>query len=278
MPFYFLDLPQTARLFDVLNNHNVEARFVGGCVRDALIGEQTDDFDIAVKCSNVQRLAEVLMSSGIKVIPTGVSYGSITAIVDQIKFELTILRRDIKCLGRSCKIEPVDTFEEDAVRRDFTINAMYVSQSGELFDYFEGVADLNDHQVVFIGNPERRINEDYLRILRYYRFAAKLQDFSDRYGNVIRRCAQNIPQLSIDRIQKELFLILQQKDNLRIFEMIKNNGVFQNLDIADYSHLSSSESLEEKSIALFGYETLMNTFHLPKAFKRKIQEFKDSRA
>lgn len=278
MPFYFLDLPQTARLFDVLNNHNVEARFVGGCVRDALIGERTDDFDIAVKCSNVQRLAEVLMSSGIKVIPTGVSYGSITAIVDQIKFELTILRRDIKCLGRSCKIEPVDTFEEDAVRRDFTINAMCVSQSGELFDYFEGVADLNARRVVFIGDPEQRIKEDYLRILRYYRFAAKLQDFSDRYGNVIRRCAQNIPQLSIDRIQKELFLILQQKDNLRIFEMIKNNGVFQNLDIADYSHLSSSALLEEKSIALFGYETLMNTFHLPKAFKRKIQEFKDSRA
>lgn len=277
MPFYFLELPQTARLFDVLNDHDIEARFVGGCVRDALLKKLTDDLDIAVKCDTL-KLAEVLRSANIDVKLTGLKYGSITAIVDQIKFELTILRRDIKCLGRSCKIEPVDTFEEDAVRRDFTINAMYVSQSGDLFDYFEGVADLNAHRVVFIGDPEQRIKEDYLRILRYYRFAAKLQDFSDRYGNVISRYAQNIPLLSIDRIQKELFLILQQENNLRIFEMIKNNGIFQNLDIAVYSHLSSSASLEEKSIVLFGYETLMNTFHLPRTFKRKIKEFKDSRA
>lgn len=277
MPFYFLDLPQTARLFDVLNDHNIEARFVGGCVRDALLKKLTDDLDIAVKCDTL-KLAEVLRSANIDVKLTGLKYGSITVTIDDVKFELTSLRRDIKCLGRSCKIEPVDTFEEDAVRRDFTINAMYVSQSGDLFDYFEGVADLNAHRVVFIGDPEQRIKEDYLRILRYYRFAAKLQDFSDRYGNVISRYAQNIPLLSIDRIQKELFLILQQENNLRIFEMIKNNGIFQNLDIAVYSHLSSSASLEEKSIVLFGYETLMNTFHLPRTFKRKIKEFKDSRA
>ena len=274
MQFYFLEFPQTKRLFKIFNTYDIEARFVGGCVRDALAGKKTDDFDIAVNF-DIQKLSEILENEDIKVIPTGIKYGSITAIVNHMKFEITTLRRDENCNGRLCDIEAVSSFEEDAKRRDFTMNALYVSQRGELFDYYNGIEDLQNVNVIFIGDPQKRIEEDYLRILRYYRFAARFHDFSDRYKEIIRREASNVSKLSIERVQKELLLILQEKDSLRIFKMIKDNGIFEKLDLEAYAKLAGSHSLEKKALALFGYETLTKTFHLTRAFKRKLKEFRN---
>lgn len=268
--FYFLDLPQTKKLFKILENYDIDARFVGGCVRDALLWRRTDDLDIAVNY-DIESLSKIFIDEQIRMVPLGIKYGSITVILDQTKFELTTLRRDVNCSGRACDIEPTTSFEEDAKRRDFTINALYVSKNGELFDYFEGVEDLKKGNVIFIGNPADRIKEDYLRILRYYRFAAKLKDYSDRYRETIRHEAENILSLSIERIQKELLLILKEKENLEIFRMIRDNGVFKNLNIEEYKKLPRTASFEHKALVLFGYETLMKIFHLPRNFKRRIE-------
>lgn len=269
--FYFIDFPQTKKLFEIFRDSDIEARFVGGCVRDAIIGKKTDDFDIAVKF-DISKLSEILEENGIKVIPTGIKYGSITAIVDHMKFEITMLRGDINCNGRFCEIQQVSSFEEDAKRRDFTMNALYLSESEELFDYFNGLEDLKNGRVIFIGDPKMRIEEDYLRILRYYRFAARFHDFSDRYRDVIQTEAHNISKLSIERIQKELFLILNEEDNLEIFKMLKNNGIFENLNIEKYESLPKDSSIEQKALTLFGYETLVKVFRLPRSFKRTIKE------
>lgn len=273
--FYFLYFKQTKRLFDVFKLNGVNAKFVGGCVRDSLIGKITDDFDIAVDC-DIVALSKILNEAGFKVILTGLRYGSITSIVDGMKFELTSLRKDLDCDGRDCKTSRTSSFKEDAKRRDFTINALYVSKFGHLFDYFNGINDLKEGRVIFIGNPEERIKEDYLRIFRYYRFSAKFKDFSDKYSNIVKQNVNNIKKLSIERVQKELLLILHEESNLEIFKMIKNNGVFKELDINSYEKLLCyNPSFELKAYILFGYETLIRKFRLPMEFQKKIKLIKN---
>lgn len=274
--FYFLEFDDTKHLFGILDKYSIDARFVGGCVRDALLGMPTNDFDIAVN-KNIIDLMNILEKSGISCIATGLKYGSITAIVNNTKFELTELRRDVHCLGRRCTTENISTFEEDAKRRDFTINALYVSKDGELFDYFDGLQDLQRREVIFIGNPEERIQEDYLRILRYYRFAAKLSDFSDRYSGVIQKFADKLNLISIERIQKELFSILDYDNHLTILKYISNNNVFKGLNLQQYSELIKLypyASIELKTYILFDINTLLHRFKLNKVFKNCIKAFK----
>lgn len=274
--FHFLEFKETKKLFKIFNDNFIEARFVGGCVRDAFLGLESDDFDIAVN-KNIFELMDILKKSEIKCIPTGLKYGSITAILNGIKFEITQLRKDINCLGRECDTERVSEFEIDAKRRDFTINSIYVSENGEIFDYFDGISDLKNHRVIFIGDPESRIKEDYLRILRYYRFAAKLSDFSDTYSDVIKKLSKNLNKVSIERIQKELLLILNLPYNLKIFNFICKNNVFENLNLENYTRfldIYSSTSFELKAYILFGYDVLIHKFKLPKTFKKLIKFFK----
>lgn len=275
--FYFLELEETKKLFKILKDNLIEARFVGGCVRDFILGFKNDDFDIAVN-KNICELMEILEKSGIKCIPAGLKYGSITAILNNVKFELTELRRDINCSGRDCDIENISDFKEDAKRRDFTINAIYVSENGEISDYFDGISDLMNRRVMFIGDPESRIQEDYLRILRYYRFAAKFNDFSDRYSTIIKKLSTNLKKISIERIQKELFLILNLENNLKIFKFMYKNNVFTDLNLRDYERLLESyfsAPLELKAYILFDHDVLFHKFKLPKYFKQSIKDFKN---
>ncbi|MDR1390834.1 MAG: hypothetical protein LBI95_00465 [Holosporales bacterium] len=271
--FYFLDLPETKLLFEIFRKGGIEARFVGGCVRDALIGKVTDDFDVAVN-SEIENVKSLIESEGISCVSKWVKYGSVTVIIGSVKFEITSLRKDDECYGRGSKISSVTSFEEDAKRRDFTINALYVSETGELFDYFGGVLDILARRVIFIGDPKTRMEEDYLRILRYYRFCAKFEDVVDRYCDIVKEKAKKLCTLSIERIQKELFLILEENFNLKIFELIKKNGVFSEINIENYSKLlqmEKSPSVELKAYALFGYDLLMHKFKLSKSLKNKIK-------
>lgn len=275
--FYFLELNETKKLFKILKDNSIEARFVGGCVRDAILGFENNDFDIAIN-KNINEIMKILKESDIKCIPTGLKYGSITAILNSVKFELTELRKDINCSGRNCDIENISDFKEDAKRRDFTMNAIYVSENGEIFDYFDGISDLMNRRIIFIGDPENRICEDYLRILRYYRFAAKFNDFSDRYSNVIKKLSKNLDKISIERIQKELFLILNFENNLKIFNFLYKNNVFTELNLENYSKLLDiyrNATLELKAYILFDYKTLLHRFKLPKCFKNLIKDFKN---
>lgn len=274
--FYFLDFPETKRFFEICNNHGIQARFVGGCVRDGLLGLQTDDFDIAVNAP-ILDLVKILETSNVKCILSGVKYGSIMVILGNRKFDITSLRCDANCLGRACDIDFTDSFAEDAKRRDFTINALYVSENGELFDYFGGVDDLTHKRIIFIGDPFARISEDHLRILRYYRFCAKVGDKSYRYADILHNNAYLLKNLSIERIQKEVFQTINC--GFAINMMYENNILQQisgSINIDLYNKLCDIQTTAlVRLIALFGFDNTLAIFRFSKSEKKLIIDYKN---
>lgn len=164
--------PDAAALLAALNRDGEEARIVGGAVRNALIGEPVADVDVATTClpEETTRRAQ---AAGFKAVPTGVEHGTVTIVVDGAPFEVTTLRRDVETDGRRAVVAFGRDFREDALRRDFTINALGLDATGTLHDYTDGLADLAGRHVRFIGDAAARIAEDYLRILRFFRFHAR---------------------------------------------------------------------------------------------------------
>ena len=152
-----------------LPKEKVAARYVGGCVRKYLSGEKIDDIDIA-NDSTVDQVKEKLSSLDLKIIDTGTEHGTITVISKNYKIEITTLRKDIATDGRHAKVEYTDDWQLDSERRDFTINAIYLDTYGKIFDPQMGTVDLKNKNVKFIGDPQKRIEEDYLRIIRFLRF------------------------------------------------------------------------------------------------------------
>jgi len=159
--------PETRAVMEALG----EARFVGGAVRNALLGAAVSDIDIAVPMPPEESLKR-LEAAGIKVVPTGLDHGTVTAIKNNKVFEITSLRRDVATDGRHAVVAYTHDWSEDAARRDFTMNALYAAADGEIFDYHGGIQDLIADKVRFVGDARVRIAEDYLRILRLFRFHA----------------------------------------------------------------------------------------------------------
>ncbi len=187
-----------------------EARFVGGAVRNALLGTSVADIDIAVPLRPEQAQAR-LMAAGIKVVPTGIDHGTVTAIIGSRAFEITSLRRDVETDGRHAVIAYTSDWSEDAFRRDFTINALYADADGEIFDYATGVEDLIAGRVRFMGDAATRIAEDYLRILRLFRFHAWYGK-GDIDAEGLRASADArsyLAKLSGERIAKELLRLVE---------------------------------------------------------------------
>jgi len=189
------------------------ARIVGGAVRDALLGRDVADIDLATP-DPPDRTMEALRAAGLKAVPTGLAHGTVTAVADHRGFEITTLRRDLETDGRHAVVAFTDDWREDAARRDFTINAMSLAPDGEVFDYFGGLADLHAGRVRFVGAAATRIAEDYLRILRFFRFHA-------RYGTgapdpaAVAAIADAVPglaRLSAERVWSELKRILAAPD------------------------------------------------------------------
>lgn len=197
------------RLLDALAAGGVEARFVGGCVRDWVAGRPVGEIDLAVD-RPPDVVTRVLEAAGIKVVPTGVRHGTVTAVVDSHPFELTTLRRDVETDGRRAVVAFTDDWRTDAERRDFTFNALYAERNGSIHDYFEGRADLAAGHVRFIGDPDRRIAEDRLRVLRFFRFHAWYgRPPLDGSGfQACRRNAATLRSLSGERVAKELLRTL----------------------------------------------------------------------
>lgn len=188
-----------------------EARFVGGAVRDTLLGLEAKDLDIATPLSPYEVMRR-LGAAGIKVVPTGIEHGTVTAISDGQVVEITTLRSDVSTDGRRATVAFTDDWREDAARRDFTINALFSDpETGEVFDYFDGLRDLEERRVRFIGEPLQRIAEDHLRILRFFRFHARFgRDVPDAEG--LRACvarANDLMALSRERIADELLKLLE---------------------------------------------------------------------
>jgi poly(A) polymerase len=183
-------------------------RFVGGVVRNALLGIPWDDVDFAT-IYRPEEITDFFQSQGYKVIPTGIDHGTVTVLCDGQSYEITTLRRDIETDGRHAVVAYTSRWEDDAQRRDFTMNALYVDHGGFLYDYVGGQKDIENRLIRFIGDPEQRIVEDYLRIVRFFRFWALYGHTPD--SDSLAKCValkHNLNQLSSERITKEMIKLL----------------------------------------------------------------------
>jgi poly(A) polymerase len=221
----WLDWESTGRVVDALGADNM--RFVGGAVRDTLLGAEVCDIDIATRLTPDVVTAK-LETAGAKVVPTGIAHGTVTAIVAKQSFEVTTLRRDVSTDGRRATVAFTDDWQEDAARRDFTINALYSDASGKVFDYFGGVADLADRRVRFIGDAQTRIREDALRILRFFRFHARFgRESCDPDG--LKACiarSNDLMALSRERVRDELLKLLAGPDPVSTVRQMINSSIF----------------------------------------------------
>ncbi|WP_373696383.1 CCA tRNA nucleotidyltransferase [Hyphobacterium marinum] len=202
------------------------ARFVGGCVRNALTGHKVDDIDIATVLEP-EAAADALREADIAVHPTGIEHGTLTAVADHQPFEVTTLRRDVSTDGRRATVAFTTSWEEDSARRDFRLNAIYADADGTLFDPQGGVADALARRIVFIGRAEDRIAEDYLRILRFFRFFA-FYGGTEPDAAGLAACAamtDGIARLSAERIWKEMKKLLAAPDPRASIEAMASSGV-----------------------------------------------------
>ncbi len=203
-----------------------EVRFVGGCVRDAAIARPVKDIDIATP--DLPEIAtRKLEAAGIKVVPTGIDHGTVTAVVEHRPYEITTLRRDIETYGRHAKVAFTDDWQADAARRDFTMNALSCRTDGSVFDYFGGLADLRAGNVRFVGEPSDRIAEDILRILRFYRFIAHYgHGDADAAGRAAcRGFAAKLPTLSGERLRDETVKLLRAPGPHIVMAHMAEDGV-----------------------------------------------------
>lgn len=223
------------------------ARFVGGCVRNALIGRPIDDIDIATRL-HPEATMEALKAAGLRAVPTGLAHGTVTAVTGGRGFEITTLRRDVTTDGRNATVAFTDDWAEDAARRDFCLNALYADRAGQVFDPTgEGVADALSGRIVFVGEPERRIQEDYLRILRFFRFFAWYgRGWPDACG--VAACAalaEGMVRLSAERVSKELLKLLAAAEPVAAVRSMSAVGVLARIlpeagDLAAFERMAAA--------------------------------------
>jgi poly(A) polymerase/tRNA nucleotidyltransferase (CCA-adding enzyme) len=204
------------------------ARIVGGAVRDALARLPIADIDLATP-DPPEHTLHALERAGLRAIPTGVAHGTVTAISNHRPFEITTLRRDVETDGRHAIVAWTDDWEQDAARRDFTINALSLDREGAVHDYFGGQADLHAGRVRFVGDPATRIAEDYLRVLRFFRFWARYGRQPPEPGarQAIAAAAQHLPRLSAERVWSELKRILQAPNPAPAIALMAQLGVLK---------------------------------------------------
>lgn len=202
------------------------ARIVGGAVRDALAGRPVADIDLATP-DRPEAVMAALSAAGIRAVPTGLAHGTVTAVVDGHGFEITTLRLDVETDGRHAVVAFTDDWRDDAARRDFTINAMSMSADGAIYDWFGGVADLRARRVRFVGDPMQRIAEDYLRLLRFFRFQARYGDDAPDAATeaAVRAGVPGLAGLSVERIWHELKRILAAPDPIASVALMDRLGV-----------------------------------------------------
>ena len=242
-PQPWMTAPETVAVMAALSAAGGEARFVGGCVRDAMLGRKVSDIDIATH-EPPERVMNLLKRAGIKAIPTGIKHGTVTAVIGIRHFEITTLRRDVETYGRHAKVEYTDDWRADAGRRDFTMNALFCGADGTIYDPFGGLADLRAQRVRFVGDPEARIREDVLRLLRFFRFHAY-------YGKgepdaaalaACRELATLLPTLSGERICGETLKLLAAPQPAAVIEIMQANDVLAHF-LPEATHIDRLRAL-----------------------------------
>lgn len=223
-----ITLPKMPELAAVVAALKGDVRLVGGVVRDTLAGVPVKDVDLATPLAPETVIAR-LETAGLKAVPTGLAHGTVTAVAEGKPFEITTLRRDVATDGRHATIAYTDNWQEDAARRDFTVNALYADPaSGAVFDYFGGVDDLAAGRVRFIGEPLQRIAEDHLRILRFFRFTARFGTRGPDAESLAacRTRANDLMALSRERIAMEVMALLALPDPAATVALMIDNGIF----------------------------------------------------
>ena len=232
------------RLEEGYTEDKTVVRFVGGCVRKYLSGEKIDDIDAATILTTDQ-IKEKLQNTNLKIIDTGIKHGTVTILSDTKKIELTTLRKDVKTDGRHAEIEYTDDWQLDSERRDFTMNAIYMDINGKIFDPQNGIGDLKNKNVKFIGDPQKRIEEDYLRIIRFIRFKV-MYDIQVEKTTIeaIKHNLTGIKKISKERILDELLKILELKSFLKINESDHLKEIFLMI-FPEFLYLNRLERLKK---------------------------------
>ena len=215
--------PDLSQLFDTLHAIG-EVRFIGGAVRDALLGLPHHDFDLATT-AKPQAVRAAGQAAGFRMVETGMAHGTVSAILPRGRVEITTLRRDVSTDGRHAEVAFTSDWQQDAARRDFTINALSCGRDGTVCDYFDGLEDLRARRVRFIGEPTVRIREDYLRILRFFRFSARYADTPDAAAlKAVRDQRQGMGQLSGERILAETLKLLESPRAAELWSAMAQAG------------------------------------------------------
>ena len=234
------------KIFIAINlfSENSEIRYVGGCIRKIINKEKIDDIDLAVNL-NPAEVCSALNKENIKYYESGIEHGTITAIINNNKFEITSLRKDIDTDGRHAKVSFTKDWHEDALRRDFSINSIYADRYGNLFDPFNGKKDLENGEIIFIGDVEKRIKEDYLRVLRYIRFFLNYSKYehNPQVIKVIKKNLKGLSRISPERLLDEFKKLSKSEGFLKlpkdkfcleiinlIFPQFKNINIFKKLN------------------------------------------------
>lgn len=226
---FWMTAPHTAAVLDALEAEGGPdcARFVGGCVRNALLGRAIDDLDIATTLTP-DRVTAALAAAGIRAVPTGIDHGTVTAVSNRAPHEITTLRRDVTTDGRRATVAFTDDWREDARRRDFTLNALYARRDGSIFDPTgHGVADTRAGRIVFVGEPEQRLREDHLRNLRFFRFYAWFGKGPPDPASLAACAAlkDGVETLAAERICKEVLKLLAAEDPRPAVRLMAGAGV-----------------------------------------------------
>ena len=283
----WMTAPETAAVMNALGEG--QARFVGGCVRNMLLGEEVGDIDIATRWTPVE-VTQRLQAAGLKVVPTGIDHGTVTAISNRKPFEITTLRKDVETDGRRAVVAFTQDWAQDAHRRDFTMNTLLADTKGHVYDPTGlGLKDLEARRVVFVGEAQTRIAEDYLRIMRFFRFHA-------RYGRgapdatALKACkaaADKISTLSAERVTQEFFRILSVEAPAETLELMFSHDVLKNFRFAEYDptffkHFCEFQSryglvfLASRLLVVAGLKAenikaMEKTLLIPKVFRKDIE-------
>jgi len=261
--------PDVKELGSIFARNNFEIRVVGGAVRDVALGKSPKDIDLATDATP-QEMQKMFDRAMIKHIPTGIEHGTITAVLNNEPYEITTLRSDAETDGRHAKVEFVRSWEEDAKRRDLTYNAMSMDLDGEIHDYFGGMDDLQDKVSKFVGNPIDRIQEDYLRILRYFRFQGRLSTptWDKETLEAISSNVKGLAQISAERVWSEMGKILSGQNVANILATIKDTGASQVIGL----NVDNLNTVKDNSNPIIVLAQLNNSVDIAKRWKMKNTE------
>ncbi len=283
------------KIFKAIENYSKEAevRYVGGCIRKILNNEKVEDIDLATNIEPI-KVKSALQKNGINFYETGMTHGTITASIENEKYEITSLRSDVSTDGRHAKVEFTNNWLQDAERRDFTINSIYSDINGNLFDPFDGKKDLEEGKVIFIGDAEKRIKEDYLRILRYIRFFSNYSKLNHdlELKRVIKKNINGISKVSSERLLDEFKKIFNSNGIKKlcendfslevisfIFPQFKNLEVLKNLNNFGKSNLKNIDFCFLLSLLIINEtdnsDYFFYKFNISKKYQKRILIIKD---